>query len=66
MAKLSGNKRLVYEQLRRQPGRVSLGTLACLCGCNRRTVQRIVQELSAQGLIFYRPENRRAHYYEVL
>lgn len=52
MERLSGNSRVLYEQLRAMGGgRVSLGTLACLCGCHRNTVKRLVHQLAARGLI---------------
>lgn len=52
--RLRGNEKLIYEQIRRMNGGIiSLGTLACLCGCNKRTVLRIVQRIAARGLIRY-------------
>ena len=54
MDRLTGNKRLVYQELQARAGQpVSLGTLACLCGCHKRTIQRAVQEMTARGLIYY-------------
>ena len=50
--RLTGNKRLIYEALvKLGGGRVSLGTLACLCGCHKNTVKNAVHEMAARGLI---------------
>ncbi len=66
MERLSGNRRLVYEQLRRLGGgRVSLGTLACGVGCSRQTVWRAVQEITARGLIYYEPGRGRPSLYKI-
>lgn len=49
---LTGNRRLIYENLKTLGERpVSLGTLACLVGCHKRTVMRIVHDMAARGLI---------------
>lgn len=66
MVRLSGNRRLIYEQLRELgSGPVSLGTLACLCGCHRQTVKRLVHELAARGLIGYERGCGKPNLYKV-
>ena len=66
MERLSGNRRLVYEYLRRiGGGRVSMGTLACICGCHYNTVRNAVQYMAARGLIRYEDECGRPHRYEL-
>ena len=64
--RLSGNKRLVYQELQRMGGgRVSLGTLACMCGCHKNTVKNAVHEMAARGLIRLESGCGRANRYEL-
>lgn len=66
MARLNGNRRLVYEQLRLTGGgRVSFGTLARLCGCHYNTVRNAVHYMAARGLICYEDECGRPHRYDL-
>lgn len=65
--RLSGNRRLVYERLREMAGgrRVSLGTLACMCGCHYNTVRNAVHYMAARGLIHVEHECGRPNRYEI-
>jgi DNA-binding IclR family transcriptional regulator len=66
MDRLTGNKRLVYQELqRRGGGRVSLGTLACLCGCHKNTVKNAVHEMAARGLLRVESGHGRPNCYEL-
>ncbi len=65
--RLSGNKRLVYQELcTRGGGKISYGALAYMCGCHRQTVKRLVHELATQGLISYRPGRGRPNCYDIV
>jgi len=67
MALLNGNRRLVYQELLKLGGgRVSLGTLACLCGCHRNTVKNAVHEMAARGLLKIESGNGRPNHYELI